>query len=432
LFAVVGCRPLGNQRAEQPNPSKSGAAKTISIRGLVVDASTRKPIEFAHVSYNRQVASSDAAGAFAFDAVPPNLPLSVVAGGYWRYNAAWKPDQAQIALAPLEIRGLYMPFTGLNDPAMLTSVDRYTQHTEINAVVLEIKTDDGEVAAQMATPAAASAGAAVQGYDVRSFIQKMHERNIYVIGRFVVFRDPTLAAAHPEYALLRLSNGQPYADEQGERWIDAFRQEVWQYELDIAEQAAQTGIDEIQFDYVRFPGTDQPLQFAEHMTPENRIAAISGFLKRAETRLRPYGIAIGADTFGLTTIATDDQGIGQDITSLGPFIDYYSPMVYPSTWAVGSLGIDYPPAQPYNVVFASVQSAVKRLAGIPTVRVRPWLQAFDDYQRRQLDYTPDRINTQKDAAEKAGATGWMLWDPGGRYSAGAISPGQARTGQTLR
>jgi hypothetical protein len=436
LFALVslssGCGPFGHSYGVQTEPTKTGAQKSVSIRGSVVDAASHKPVEFAHVSYNHQVVSSDAGGGFAFDEVPANLSLSVVAGGYRRYNSIWKPEQPQIALAPLEIRGLYLPLTGLDDPTMLASVDRYTQNTEINAVVLEIKTDDGQVSAQMATPEALSVGAVVQGYNVKGFVQKMHERNVYVIGRFVVFRDPVLAAAHPEYTLRRLSNGQPYADEQGEKWIDAFRQEVWQYELDLAEQGAQLGIDEIQFDYVRFPGTDQPLQFAEHMTPENRIAAISGFLKRAETRLRPYGIAIGADTFGLTAIATDDQGIGQDITSLGPYIDYYSPMVYPSTWAPGSLGIDYPPAQPYTIVLDSVQSAVKRLSGIPTVRVRPWLQAFDDYQRGQIDYTPDRINTQKDAAEKAGATGWMLWDPGGRYEAGVISPAETQAGQALR
>jgi hypothetical protein len=75
---------------------------------------------------------------------------------------------------------------------------------------------------------------------------------------------------------------------------------------------------------------------------------------------------------------------------------------------------------------------VKRLASIPTVKVRPWLQAFDDYQRRQLDYTPDRINTQKDAAENAGGSGWMLWDPASRYRAEVIAPSQKASGPTLR
>lgn len=434
LLLLSGCRSTAQPRISPLNPpaAKSAPGKPITIHGSVVDGSNHRPIQLAHISYDHRVVSSDANGGFNFSGVPANQTLSVVAGGYSRYNAVWNPAQAQISLTPLEVRGLYMPFAGLDDPAILSTIDRYTQNSEINAIVLEVKTDDGQVSAQMATPAAIDARAVVNGYDVRGFIQKMHERNIYVIGRFVVFRDPTLAAAHPEYALKRSSNGKPYADEQGEKWIDAFRQEVWQYDLDLAEKAAQLGLDEIQFDYVRFPGTDQPLEYAELMTQDNRIAAISGFLKRAESRLRPYGVAIGADTFGLTTVATDDTGIGQDIASLGPYVDYYSPMVYPSTWAAGSLGIAYPPAEPYTIVYDSVQSAVSRLASIPTVKVRPWLQAFDDYQRRQIDYTPDRINTQKDAAEKAGGTGWMLWDPASRYLAGAIGASDRAPGPALR
>ncbi|HTE86391.1 MAG TPA: putative glycoside hydrolase [Dehalococcoidia bacterium] len=435
LLLLSGCAAgSGGPRIAPLNPPapKADSGKPINIRGNVVDSTNHRPIQLAHVSYNQQVISSDASGGFSFSGVPSNQTLTVVASGYGRYNAVWNPSRAQIGLTPLEVRGLYMPFAGLDDPTILATIDRYTLNTEINSVVLEVKTDDGEVSTQMATLAAIESRAVVGGYDVKGFIQRMHERNIYVVGRFVVFRDPALAKAHPEYALKRPSNGQPFADEQGEKWIDAFRQEVWQYNLDLAEKAAQLGLDEIQFDYVRFPGTDQPLDYAELMTEDNRIAAISGFLKRAEGRLRPYGIAISADTFGLTTVATDDTGIGQDIASLGSFIDYYCPMVYPSTWADGSLGVAYPPAEPYTIVYDSVQSAVRRLANVPTVKVRPWLQAFDDYKRRQLDYTPDKINIQKDASVKAGGTGWMLWDPASRYPAGAIGPSERSSAPALR
>jgi hypothetical protein len=436
LLALSGCASGGvGPRIAPLNPpmARNASGRPIGIHGSVIDATSHRPVQLAHVSYDRQVVSSDADGAFNFSSVPAGQTLTVVASGYRRYLGAWDPRQPQVQLTPFEVRGIYMPFAGLGDPDILATIDRDTRNTEINTVVLEIKTDDGEVSKQMATPAAIQAQAVSDGsFDVAGFIQQMHERGIYMVGRFVVFRDPTLARAHPEYALNRLPGGQLYADEQGQRWIDAFRQEVWGYNLDLAEKAAQLGLDEIQFDYVRFPGTDLQLDYAETATEENRITAITGFLKRAEMRLRPYGVAIGADTFGLTTVATDDTGIGQDITSLAPYVDYYCPMVYPSTWADGSLGVAYPPADPYTIVHDSVQSAVRRLANTPTVKVRPWLQAFDDYKRRQLDYTPDRINVQKDAAEKAGGAGWMLWDPASRYLPGAIGPRDPVTATSLR
>lgn len=427
---LVGAAACGHNRpaAAAPHiaalnpPSQRGSTRPITIHGSVVDGSTSQPLPLAHVSYDGKVVSSDVSGAFTLASVRPDQQLKVVVAGYRRYVGTWNPEQSQIKLTPFEARGLYMPITGINDPSITATIDRFTNGTEINAITVEIKTDDGQISSQMATPAAEEAHAVVDGVDLRAFVEKMHQRDIYVVGRFVVFRDPTLAKAHPEYALKRVDNGQTYEDEQGQKWIDAFRQEVWQYDVDIAEKAAQLGIDEIQFDYVRFPGAISELRYAEPMTQDNRVAAIGGFLKMAEQRLRPYGIALGADTFGMTTIADDDTGIGQEIDVLGRYIDYYCPMVYPSTWADGSLGVAYPPADPYTIVHDSVQRAVQRLANIPTVKVRPWLQAFDDYKARRLDYTPDRVNLQKEGASKAGGVGWTLWHPISHYDAGAIGP----------
>ena len=402
--------------------SPGAANHPITVQGTITDASTGRPVTSAHVTYDKRVVSSDANGGFRFQSVPAKQTLYVVAAGYRRSVSPWNAAQPQIKLTPFQVRGLYMPFVGLTNPQIMATIDKDTTNTEINTVVIEVKTDDGQISDQMATPAAQAAHAVVPGIDLKGFVQKMHDRGIYVVGRFVAFRDPILATAHPDWALRLVSNNQPYEDEQGQKWIDGFRQEVQQYDLDIAEKAAQTGLDEIQFDYVRFPGAISSLQYAEPFTQENRVAAISGFLKQAEERLRPYGVALSADTFGETTIAADDTGIGQDITTLGQYIDYYCPMVYPSTWADGAFDVAYPAADPYTIVLASTQSAIKRLAEIPTVRVRPWLQAFDDYNARQLSYTPDMVNTQKKAAADAGASGWMLWHPLSHFDAGVIGP----------
>jgi hypothetical protein len=402
--------------------SQGNANQRVTIQGTVVDGSTGRPIPLAHVTYNKQVVSADSNGAFSVQSAPRNQTLYVVAAGYRRYVGAWNAAQAQIKLTPFQVHGIYMPFVGLTNPQIMATIDKDTDNTQINTVVIEVKTDDGQISDQMATPAAQDAHAVVANVDLKGFIQKMHDRGIYVVGRFVVFRDPTLASAHPEWALRLVSNNQPYEDEQGQKWIDGFRQEVQRYDLDIAEQAAQTGLDEIQFDYVRFPGAISALQYAEPFTQENRVAAIGGFLKQAEERLRPYGVALSADTFGQTTVATDDTGIGQDITTLGQYLDYYCPMVYPSTWADGAFGVAYPAADPYTIVLNSTQSAIKRLADVPTIKVRPWLQSFDDYNTRQISYTPDMVNVQKKAALDAQASGWMLWHPLSHFDAATVGP----------
>ena len=81
--------------------------------------------------------------------------------------------------------------------------------------------------------------------------------------------------------------------------------------MDIAEEAAKKGFNEIQFDYVRFP-SDGNLK--DIVYPSNdgrsRVDVITDFLVYAKERLKPYGVYISADVFGLVTSATDDS-IGQ-------------------------------------------------------------------------------------------------------------------------
>jgi hypothetical protein len=61
---------------------------------------------------------------------------------------------------------------------------------------------------------------------------------------------------------------------------DPFSREVWDYNTELALEAAQHGFDEIQFDYVRFPDA-RGLVYSVPSTEENRCQAISGFLQEA-------------------------------------------------------------------------------------------------------------------------------------------------------
>ena len=135
--------------------------------------------------------------------------------------------------------------------------------------------------------------------------------------------------------------------------------------------------------------------------------------------MHAVGAALSFDTFGLTTMAKDDSGIGQVLEELAPFLDYYSPMVYPSTWSTGWFGLEYPAADPYTVVLGSVGSAVSRLEGYNIV-VRPWLQDFPDYNGRGILYGPEHVRVQIDATADAGASGFMLWDPRLEYQLGPL------------
>jgi hypothetical protein len=130
---------------------------------------------------------------------------------------------------------------------------------------------------------------------------------------------------------------------------------------------------------------------------------------------------LAIDTFGQTTMILHDGGIGQVLEDLAPFLDYYSPMVYPSTWTPGWFGLDYPPSDPFRVVSQSVAQAVARLAPFESVIVRPWLQDFHDYQEQKLPYGLAQVRAQIDASMQAGASGFMLWDPSLNYQLSVLA-----------
>ena len=198
----------------------------------------------------------------------------------------------------------------------------------------------------------------------------------------------------------------------------------------MAREALERGFDEINFDYIRFP-SDGDLDDAvfpswDEAVPQREIIASFWRFLRSELP----GARISADVFGLTTVARDDLGIGQQFEDTLPSFDAVAPMVYPSHYYTGSFGYAKPAQHPYEVVYESAASALERMSAFraatttPPLRatLRPWLQDFD----LGATYTADMVRAQINAVSDAASTtpellsGWMLWDPENRYTEEAL------------
>src|SRR5207249_3659646 len=97
-------------------------------------------------------------------------------------------------------------------------------------------------------------------------------------------------------------DGRVWVDGEGLGWADPFRQEVWDYNVALAREAALLGFDEVQFDYIRFP-TDpsnatsvNAAVYSREPDEQNRPEAIASFLELAHTALRPLGVFLSIDT----------------------------------------------------------------------------------------------------------------------------------------
>ena len=393
---------------------------TIAYSGTVIDSATKRPVEDAIVTLENIVVRTDHDGKFQISG--PGDALGFRAYGYGRETISirdLKQHSEPLVLTPMRPKALYLSFYGIGSTKLRAAALGLIDKTELNAVVIDVKGDRGMIAFETELPLAeqARSNQLTTIRDAKALLDRLHHDNIYAIARIVVFKDDLLATARPDLAVKRAS-GAVFRDRERLAWTDPFNIEVWDYNISIALEAARLGFDEIQFDYVRFP--DAPgLKFSKPIASmQVRLNTISGFLAEARRRLTPYNVFLAADIFGYVTWNLDDTHIGQRLEELAPIVDYISPMLYPSCFQFGIPGYRNPVAHPYEIVFLSLQNARER--GIPSVRFRPWLQAFRDYAFDHREFTGTAIRAQISAAEKFGSDGWMLWNPRNQYTADGL------------
>lgn len=391
-------------------------AATAAISGVVIDASTHAPVPGATVTVGGVSQHTDANGAFSSTLAAPIVEAR--APGYLRGQATSAGGEpVTVALTPFRPRAVYLSVYGVNNETLREGAVRLKESNGINALVIDMKGDRGLTPYPSAARDAIGATAQLTEHapirrDFAALVAQLHEQGFYLIARIVVFKDDPLASAHPELAV-HDESGHVWRDREHLQWVDPSSHAVWAHNLDVAEEVARLGFDEVQFDYVRFPDASG-LRFAEPNTQANRTAAIVGFLQAARARLAPYNVFVAADIFGYVCWNTDDTAIGQQLELLGGPLDYISPMLYPSGFTWGLPGCTKPTTDPGQIVRRSLAEAKAR-TGLPGVRFRPWLQAFRDYAFDHREFGADEVRAQTDAADSANTDGWMLWNPRNHY-----------------
>jgi hypothetical protein len=316
---------------------------------------------------------------------------------------------------PAEVRGIHVTMALASLDGKLDEYLRLTSEG-LNTIELDVKDENGEVGfVPSAVPLAKKVGAAKAYYRPRGVARLLHARGVYLIGRVVMFEDPLLSAGEPELAI-RTRDGSRWRNDAGLGWTNPYDRRVWDYNVGIAEVAARAGFDEIQFDYVRFPsdGDVEDIVYpGKTSTPPGWV--IAEFAQYASKRLKPLGVRVSTDVFGLA--ATRNLGIGQIPKRIAKYVDAVYPMVYPSHYGPGEYGLEDPNAVPGTTVEWSLAHFRRELKR-GKAELIPWLQDFS-YGRT---YELSDVKAQIDAARLMGARGYLLWNPLGIYTPGALAP----------
>jgi hypothetical protein len=297
--------------------------------------------------------------------------------------------------------------------------------TALNAIVIDVKDDVGyllfpSVAAAKYNP---NANDKVYIDDIKAFVAKLKEHDIYLIARIVAFKSPFYALNHPDRAIVYKDSGKLYTDSDRLPWVSPHDRIMWEYNVEIAKEAADLGFNEIQFDYVRFPAIGNPEAIDyRNETDESQSATIQNFLKYAYEELKSYEVYVSADVFGWAATATGGIGIGQHWEAVSNVVDYISPMMYPSHYGPNTFGLPVPDAYPYETIDRSVKDAINRNKNLYTpAGIRPWIQDFTaTWVEGYIPYRTREVKAQIDALRDNGINEYLVWNAGNYYRKNAF------------
>lgn len=338
-----------------------------------------------------------------------------------------RTDAQPLVNPPKIIKAVYFSAASAGSSKRVDYLMQLLKETELNAAVIDLKDFGGYVAYNSGLSAVAkyiTKKMIISRLDL--LVRRLHRTGNYAIARIAIFQDPALAKARPDLAIKQ--GQQLWQDRKGLSWVDPAAIAVWDYNIALAQEAAALGFDEINFDYIRFP-SDGNLITASYpvwnkQVPQSRV--LKEFFQRLSQSLPQTKIS--ADLFGYVLSRTDDFGVGQILEdALGNF-DFVSPMVYPSHYPKGFLGLTNPAAQPGVVVKEAMTNGQKRLQAFFTeqpaagrqTKLRPWLQDFDlgavydaAMVRAQIKATADSLGEEY--------SGFMLWNARNEYTAEALA-----------
>ncbi len=348
----------------------------------------------------------------------------------------WQNDTRQ----PVEVRGVYLSAAAATRSDTVDYVFQLLDTTEINAVVIDIKDDEGYLTVDLGIPLATEIEANRQvafksADELKALLSKFREHGAYLIARIAAFRDKVLAQAKTDCSLWWKTEygGTIYVDSQDYYWLDPGDETVRQYLLDVSNAAVELGFDEIQYDYVRFPTTyigrvdyygGTGYYNADNTYNEEaatlRKDTITSYVEFVCRELVPKGVFVSADVYGTIIGSSEDGGnVGQDYAALAKWLDYICPMVYPSHYTSPIYGVDYPDTEPYTIVHGAMKDSVEELSRDPGQHcaiVRPWMQTFTaSWLTHHIEYGGTELRQQIDAVYDAGYTEWLLWNSSGKY-----------------
>lgn len=330
------------------------------------------------------------------------------------------------------VKGIYVSANSTNGEKF-KELTKFIDETDLNAMVIDVKDDTGNVTINFNTGNKQIDDNTIDIVDAKPLLKKMEEKNIYPIARIVTFKDSKLAEDHPEWSF-REEDGSVWESDGGDKFVNPFNKNVWNYNIDISKEAAKAGFKDIQYDYVRFPegfeNVEGSLQYSKDgyedsklSDVDQRVDTVTQFLSTARKELKDYDVKVSADVFGYAAMVEEAPGIGQSFPKIAENTDAISSMIYPSHWSPGDFGLAAPDKEPYKAIdnYLDKETSVLNALGKDKPKSRPWLQDFTAQylgEGNYKAYDSQAIEDQVRALKDHGVNEFLLWNAANDYTTG--------------
>ena len=322
-------------------------------------------------------------------------------------------------------RGLYLSAYTVVTKKFFTILDS-AANAGINTIVFDLKNINGDIFFSIKGDEGIKNDNIKPFINISKVVNKLHRRNIRAVARLVMFHDQYLAEND---TLLRplMENGNVWKENRNGKpaWLDSSQPDVQKRLLDIIEQVAQQGVDEIQMDYVRFPTQGKLANAQFYFQKEDSYFAkvdsnyikrcksdiIQKFVEKAKNICEKYKVTLTGDIFAIVAWQrkVDVQNTGQDIRKITQYLDAIHPMIYSSHFSA-SFGYRKNIAnEPYYIVYKATKLTQKytnkKCKVIPYIQANSW----------KVNYKPSYIYAQIEAVKNLNADGYILWNASNKY-----------------
>ncbi len=315
------------------------------------------------------------------------------------------PFTAHSSTKPEKLTGVYFPSACLYGRSF-EGIVHYMEASGLNLAVLHAKDPLGRLFWKSNNSIAKNMDASAPNASLENAISTLKQKGIWTAAKLDVFQDSLLVTHFPEMGVKDSETWELWTDHKGLHWANPYDIRVWDYTIALCLELVEIGIDEIQFDYIRFPsdGNMSTIEYPIVIEGISKEECIGKFLAYANSKLKPTGVALSADLFGMTAWKTKDFGVGQVLEQIAPHVDVICPMFYPSHFPENFLNLNNPGQYPHRIMKSSLQEMKKRT----DKEIRPWIQGFW--------YRSEEIDAQLQGVSECDIQDWTVWNPSGRYA----------------